>query len=80
MNENREYKENRVRLVDTDLADLILILKFVITGTGAEHTDNIRAKKLMKRFLSHIELSKRGSAISSLIQEDISRIRLDDLI
>lgn len=72
--------DNRVKLIDKDIADLILVLKFVITGTGATHDENIRAKRLMKRFTNYLKLSKRDSAISSLIQEDMSRIKLDEWI
>ena len=73
-------KDNRIKLIDKDIADLIFVLKFVITGTGATHDENIRAKRLMKRFINYLKLSKRNSAVSSLIKEDISRVKLDDLI
>ena len=73
--------DTRIKLIDQDVADIILMLKFVIEGTGGEHDENVRARKLMKRFLSFIENSPtRKSAISSLIKEDISRIRLDSLM
>jgi len=72
--------DNRIKLIDKDLADLILVMKFVIQETGAEHDENIRAKRLMKRFLSYMKLSKRDSSISTLIREDIDRIRLDSLM
>ena len=72
--------DNRVKLIDKDIADLILVLKFVIQGTGATHDENIRAKRLMKRFTNYLKLSRRDSAISSLIREDMSRVKLDDLI
>ena len=41
--------ETRIKLIDQDVADIILMLKFVIEGTGGEHDENVRARKLMKR-------------------------------
>ena len=70
----------RMRLSDRDISDCVLALKFIITGTGAEHDENIRAKKLMKRFIEHIETSDRTSSVSSLIKEDVGRISLDSLM
>ena len=72
--------DTRIKLIDQDVADIILMLKFVIEGTGGEHDENVRARKLMKRFLSYMKLSKRDSSISTLIREDIDRIRLDSLM
>ena len=79
MNNERNI-DNRIKLIDQDIADIVLVLKFVIEGTGGNHDENIRARKLMKRFTSYIETSQRKSAISSLLREDICRIRLDSLM
>ena len=73
--------DTRIKLIDQDVANIILVLKFVIEGTGGDHDENVRARKLMKRFMSFIDNSPiRKTAISSLIKEDISRIRLDNLM
>ena len=71
----------RIRLADREVADIILLCKFVIEGTGANHDCNIIARLLMKRFIQHCESSsERGARVSDLLKQDISRISLEDMM
>ena len=44
MNNERNI-DNRIKLIDQDIADIVLVLKFVIEGTGGNHDENIRARR-----------------------------------
>ena len=71
----------RIRLADREVADILLLCKFVIEGTGANHDSNIIARLLMKRFIQHCESSsERGARVSELLEYDISRTNLDSLM
>lgn len=71
----------RIRLSDNDVADTILLCKFVIEGTGANHECNLMARLIMKRFIQHCEQSpERGARVSELLEYDSSRTKLDSLM
>lgn len=71
----------RIRLADREVADILLLCKFVIKGTGANHDCNIIARLLMKRFIQHCESSsERGARVSELLEYDKSRTSLEDMM
>ena len=71
----------RIRLADREVADILLLCKFVIKGTGANHDCNIIARLLMKRFIQHCESSsERGARVSELLKYEKSRTSLEDMM
>ena len=71
----------RIRLSDKEVADVIKLCEFVITSLGGTHDENIRARKVLKKFIIHCESSQtRGMNVSSILKEDVSRISLEDLM
>ena len=71
----------RIRLADREVADILLLCKFVIKETGANHDCNIIARLLMKRFIQHCESSsERGARVSELLEYDKSRTSLEDMM
>ena len=71
----------RIRLSDKEVADVIKLCEFVITSLGGSHDENIRAKKVLNKFVKHCETSQtRGTNVSSILKEDVSRISLEDLM
>ena len=71
----------RIRLSDKEVADVIKLCEFVIKGTGGSHDENIRARAVLKKFIIHCESSQtRGMNVSSILKEDVSRISLEDLM
>ena len=77
----REMSNERIRLSDREVADILLLCKFVIEGTGANHECNNMARLLMKRFIQHCESSsERGARVSELLEYDTSRTKLDSLM
>ena len=71
----------RIRLADREVADILLLCKFVINETGANHDCNIIARLLMKRFIQHCESSsERGARVSELLKYEKSRTSLEDMM
>ena len=71
----------RIRISDSMIADVIKLCEFVITGTDSSHSENIRAKNVLNRFINHCEnSSERSARVSEILKEDVSRISLEDMM
>ena len=44
----RQMSNERIRLSDKEVADVIKLCEFVITSLGGTHDENIRARKVLK--------------------------------
>ena len=71
----------RIRISDSMIADVIKLCEFVIKDTFGSDDENIRAKNVLRKFVQHCDnSSERSARVSELLREDVSRISLEDMM
>lgn len=71
----------RIRISDSMIADVIKLCEFVIKDTFGSDDENIRAKNVLRKFVQHCDNSSgRSARVSELLREDVSRISLEDMM
>ena len=67
-----------MRMSDFYLSEVLRISEWVIQNTNSSHSQNIRAKRLIKRVMKFVNETGHIQSVNNYINEDKSRARLFD--
>ena len=67
-----------MRMSDFYLSEVLRMSEWVIQNTNSSHSQNIRAKRLIKRVMKFVNETGHIQSVNDYINEDKSRARLFD--
>ena len=67
-----------MRMSDFYLSEVLRMSEWVIQNTNSNHSQNMRAKRLIKRVMKFVNQTGHIQSVNGYINEDKSRARLFD--